>query len=236
MLSFRVKLSLLVVVLLPILVSLGIWQLSRYQDKLKLEQVYEYRRQLPSLNFSEVLAYKDPLYLPLTVSGRFDPERYFLLDNQIYQGKPGYGLLMPFITDKGEWLLVDRGWLPLVDRDTFPEISTPAGQQTITGNVYRSFGQSFLLTDDLWQIHWPKRIQSLDFNRVQATLGRNIPAMTLVLNENQPGAEQFRPISLNMKSAKHLGYAIQWFAMALVLVGLYIYRLRRSFQVRQPMA
>lgn len=234
--GFRLKLSLLVAVLLPVLVSLGIWQLSRYEDKLELERVYEHRRQLPPMQLSEIASYEDPLYLPLIVSGRFDSERYFLLDNQIYQGKPGYELLMPFITDGGKWLLIDRGWLPLVDRNTFPEVSTPEGQQTLVGNIYRSFGQSFLLTEDHWQNDWPKRIQSMDFQRMQAALEQQIPEITLVLNEHQPAVEQFRPITLNMKSQKHLGYAIQWFAMALVLIGLYIYRIRRSFQIRQPMA
>ena len=235
MLRFRLKLSLLVVVLLPILISLGVWQVSRYQDKLKLEQVYESRRQLAPLSLSslsDLESWSDPLFLPLEVTGQFISNQYFLLDNQVFQGKPGYQVLMPFVSHGGDWLLINRGWIPLQNRETLPEITTPSGTQTIQGRIYRSFGDSFMLSEDLWSEGWPKRIQSLDFDRIEKTLNRKLPAITLVLSHGEPGAEQVKPISINMKSEKHLAYAIQWFAMALVLVGLYIFRMRRPPQNR----
>ena len=229
MLSYRLKLSLLVAGLFPILVSLGVWQLTRYQEKLSLEQVYDARRYLMPLSFSDISAYTDPLYLPVKVTGQFVPDKYFFLDNQVHKGQAGYDLLMPFITSEGDWLLVNRGWLPLESREKLPEISTPKGTQVIQGSIYRPLGESFLLTEDLWRDDWPKRIQSLDFLRVDAALGRPVPAFTLVLSEAQPGTEQVRPILINMKSEKHLAYAFQWFAMALVLTGLYVFRMKRSY-------
>ena len=229
MLSFRFKLSMLVAGLLPILVSLGIWQLTRYQEKLSLEQVYDTRRYLSPLSFSEIHSYSDPLYLPLEVTGHFVSDQYFFLDNQIHKGKAGYDLLMPFLTQTGEWLLVNRGWLPVENRETLPEVSTPQGLITLQGNIYRPLGESFLLDEDRWSDEWPKRIQSLDFSKVEAALEETVPAMTLVLSEQQPGAEQVRPIAINMKSEKHLAYAFQWFAMALVLIGLYIFRMKRAY-------
>lgn len=228
MLSFRFKLSLLVIGLLPVLVSLGVWQLTRYHEKLSLEQVYDARRYLTPLSFSEINAYSDPLYLPLEVTGHYISGQYFFLDNQVYKGKAGYDLLMPFVTLSGELLLVNRGWLPLKSRETLPDISTPKELVTLQGTIYRSLGESFLLDEDSWGDEWPKRIQSLNFSKVEDSLGKHIPAMTLVLSEEQPGVEQVRSLSINMKSEKHLAYAFQWFAMALVLLGLYIYRMKRA--------
>ena len=231
MLSFRLKLSLLVVGLFPILVSLGVWQLSRYNEKLSLEQVYDARRYLAPLSFSEIDSYTDPLFLPVEVSGQYVSDKYFLLDNQIYNGKAGYDLLMPFLTNSGELLLINRGWLPLVDRETLPEVSTPEGNLMLQGNIYRPLGESFLLAEDQWKDGWPMRIQSLDFAKIEAALDHKLPALTLVLSDTQPGAEQVRPISINTKSEKHLAYAFQWFAMALVLIGLYLFRIRQARSV-----
>ena len=228
MFSFRLKLSLLVFGLFPILVSLGIWQLSRYHEKLSLEQVYDARRYLAPLSFSEISSYVDPLFLPVEISGQYIPDKYFLLDNQIYNGKPGYDLLMPFMMASNELLLVNRGWLPLISREVLPEVFTPEGNLVVQGNIYRPLGESFLLTEDLWEEKWPKRIQSLDFLKVEAALGQSLPELTLVLSESQPGTEQVRPVSINTKSEKHLAYAFQWFAMALVLIGLYLFRMKQA--------
>ena len=228
MLSFRLKLSLLVFGLFPVLTGLGIWQLSRYHEKWSLEQVYDARRYLAPLSFSEISAYVDPLFLPVEVSGRYISDKYFLLDNQVYNSKPGYDLLMPFKATSGELFLVNRGWLPLVSRETLPEVSTPEGTLVIQGNIYRSLGESFLLTEDLWDAGWPKRIQALDFARAEEALGERLPELTLVLSELQPGIEQVRPVVINTKSEKHLAYAFQWFAMALVLIGLYLLRMKQA--------
>ena len=185
------------------------------------------------MSLSEVEGYQDPLYLPLSVTGQFVPDRYYLLDNQIFQSKPGYELLMPFITSSGQWLLVNRGWIPQINREVFPEVATPAGKQMITGLVYRPLGKPFVLEDTPWPEHWPKRIQALDFARVMVALGQNLPAITMVLDKQQPGSEQYRPITINTRSEKHLAYAVQWFAMALVLLGLFVYGIRRGTTDRE---
>lgn len=233
MLSFKYKLSLLLITLLPVLLGLGFWQLSRYQEKKELESAYNARQQMRPLSLAEVLDHDDPLYLPLSVTGQFVPDRYFLLDNQTYQGRPGYELLMPFVTDAGQWLLVNRGWLPSASRDVLPDIVTPAGRQKVTGLVYRPLGKPFLLEDIPWSSGWPRRIQALDFSRVMGALGQTLPELTLVLNKRQPGSEQYRPVTTSMKSEKHLAYAVQWFVMALVLLGLVIYRIRQPRNNRE---
>ncbi len=227
MFGFRLKLTLLVFCLLPALLSLGVWQLSRFQEKQVLEKMYESRRMLVPVSLSELASFSDPLYIPLELTGQFDSERYFFLDNQVWQGKAGYELFMPFMTLGGDWVLVNRGWVSMQDRNVLPDVTTEKGIHTISGLSYRSFGQAFLLSEDQWSDDWPKRIQALDIPRMAQTLKEELPAVTLVLNAGQTHAEQVRPLTLNMKASKHLGYAFQWFAMASVLLGLYFYRMRK---------
>ena len=223
---FKIRLSLLVILLLPVLISLGLWQLSRYQQKLELEQVYSSRENLPPLSIDEISQYEDPLYLPVKISGRFDHARYFLLDNQVYKGRAGFALIMPFLTDKNELILVNRGWLPTKTRDDLPEAKVSEGIYHIEGTVYRPLGKSFLLKKDVWTDGWPKVIQTLDFNKASTALGSTLLAYLITLNKDQPASLYVQRKQAVMSSDKHMGYALQWFTMAAVLLGLYVFHMR----------
>lgn len=225
MLKYRIKLSLLVILLLPLLISLGFWQLSRYEQKLELEQLQAGRLTMPPMPYSDIARFSDPVYLPVSVQGRFDSARYFLRDNQVHEGRAGYELVMPFTMNNGLSLLVNRGWLPAESREVLPEIKTPQGEVELTGTLYRPLGKAFMLGEDIWAETWPKRIQTLDFEKMQTALNLEIPSMLLVLSERQPGVLEVRPVTMKTTSSKHLGYSFQWFTMALVLSGLYLYQM-----------
>ncbi len=235
MFGFRLKLTLLVTALLPLLIALGFWQLSRYEQKQVLEQAYDERRGLIPMTIEQAKKYQDAQYLPIVVSGHFDPERYFLLDNQTYQGQAGYELYMPFQTDENLWLWVNRGWIAAGrDREELPNVFTETSHLTITGFAYKPLGKTFMLADDHWVEGWPKRIQALDLKKmaaaVNSTPGTTTPDFFFTMKSHQPNAEQVRQVVINLKSEKHLGYAIQWFAMALVLLLLYGFQMIRSRQ------
>lgn len=214
----------LVLLLFPLLVGLGLWQLDRYQQKQVLEQLQDQRRQMPPVTaLDQLVHYPDPLYLPVDVQGRFVKNRYFLLDNQVFKGRVGYELLMPFITGDGQWLLVNRGWLPA---DQSGSVTTMARQYRLRGSLYRLQGRPFLLAEDRWQDGWPKVIQAVDFDRINRLLAQTMPPVLLRLNHDDPAALQMRPVKTTRSSARHLGYAVQWFTMALVLLGLYGWQIR----------
>ncbi|WP_422136124.1 SURF1 family protein [Endozoicomonas sp. ALD040] len=223
--SYRVKLSLLVLLLLPLLIKLGFWQMSRYQEKLELEQTLAERQTMPALSLSDISRYSDAMYLPINVRGRFIFGRAFFLDNQIHEGRAGYDLIMPFLANDGQYLLVNRGWIPAQSRDSLPEIKTPDGELELTGKLYRLLGNPFTLGEDIWHEEWPKRIQAIHFDRMGEALGQTLPLYILKLEQNQPGAYLIRPLTMKTTSQKHLGYAIQWFLMALVLLFLYLWQM-----------
>ncbi|MGI9275864.1 MAG: SURF1 family protein [Endozoicomonas sp.] len=228
MMGLRTKLTLLVIPLLALLISLGFWQLSRYGQKLDLEQGLEQRRSMPPLSYSDLRNYEDPLFLPLKVTGRFFQGRYFLHDNQIHKGRAGYDLIAPFVTSSGSWVLVNRGWVSATSRDELPDLEEINGEVQLSGTIYRLLGKPFMLGEDTWMEGWPKRIQTLDFERMGKALGQKIPSMLLILDEGQPGAQTMRPLLVKTGSQKHLGYAFQWFTMALVLLGMYGYQLSKQ--------
>ena len=230
MFGFRLKLTLLVIALLPILISLGFWQLSRYEQKLSLEETYQSRQSLEPVLFANALGHDDPLYLPITVRGFYDTERYFLLDNQVYQQQAGYDVIMPFRSDSGQWLFIKQGWIPVPngDRNTLPTVIVDKSHLTLTGIAYKPLGEAFLLGEDQWSESWPKRIQSIDLKRMNKSISQTTPDFFMVLNSGEPGSKTVRPITTNMTSEKHRGYAFQWFSMSVVLLALYGYQMVRA--------
>jgi len=68
---------------------------------------------------------------------------------------------------------------------------------------------------------WPTVVQYIDIAALEKTLGYALEPMVIILDENKNSGLHRKPVKLNMKSEKHIGYAIQWFLMAIVLLGIY---------------
>jgi surfeit locus 1 family protein len=142
--------TLVVLVLLPLMVFLGFWQLSRGQEKQALLQSYAERRAAQPLSVAQLAAVADPAFRRVQLRGHFDAQHSLLLDNRVRDGKVGVELLQPFQDQaSGQWLLLNRGWLPWPSRRTPPVFSTPG---SISGYwkawVYESPGTPFQLHAD----------------------------------------------------------------------------------------
>ena len=93
--------------LLPVVLGLGFWQLERAAEKRRYEAAYLARlADLPVPVSTEVEAFQR-----VRLTGEFDPKRYFLLDNQIRQGKVGFAVLAVFVTTDGRQWLLNRGFV-----------------------------------------------------------------------------------------------------------------------------
>ena len=82
-----------------------------------------------------------------------------------------------------------------------------------------------LVAAELLGSAWPRVIQTLDMTLMAEQLDgdwRLFP-YTLRLAANEPGVLVRDWPAVNMSSATHRGYAVQWFAMATALVLLYLY-------------
>ena len=211
--------TLFVVTMLPVLITLGLWQLDRAEEKRQLEeQMLDRIGGLPAAPGESVRDFER-----LRLSGVYEPERTFLLDNQTHAGDVGYGVITSFRTDDGRRWLVNRGFLPGdPGRRSLPEVVTPAGHQTLTGLVWPELGLLPLYGADEWSDAWPKLVQRLEVARMVAMLDNAVPR-EIRLEAGQPGVFVPAPTSLNMPAAKHTGYAVQWFSLAVVLVCGYGY-------------
>ena len=227
------KLTLLTAVLLPMMLSLGFWQLRREAEKLELQAVWDARQVEMPVALSTVDTAEDQQYRQVHARGHFDNTHMFLLDDRTYQGKVGYEVIVPLMTDEGTVALVNRGWQPLgVSRAELPLVAPIEGSVMIAASIYQPVGEAFLLGSELETGGWPKVIQELDPPRLAALAGyidkAKVFPYSLRLSEAAPGALiRYWPV-ISTTPEKHRGYAVQWFLMATALLSLYLYYSTRA--------
>lgn len=215
--------TLVVLALLPVLVGLGFWQLSRGEQKRELLASYAERRVAEPMSLYELQGTQDPAFRRVRLHGHFDAAHSLLLDNRMHDGKVGVELLQPFLDQaSGLWLLLNRGWLPWPDRRTPPMFSTPDSSLSLEAWVYVSPGATFQLHADPTGASWPRLVTAVAPVSLWTELGRGGFAYELRA-ESGPGTYVTDWPVVATGPEKHLAYAVQWFAMALALLALYLY-------------
>ncbi len=215
--------TLVVLALLPLLIALGFWQLSRAAEKRALLASYEARRSAEPIAIVELEHSADPAYRRVHLYGHFDEQHSLLLDNRTRAGQVGIELLQPFYDQaSGLWLLLNRGWLRWPDRRTPPVFSSPDTALSLVAWVYVPPGATFQLQPDQPSREWPRLITAVEPRAIWAQLGRAGLPYELRL-EQGPAAYQADWAVVSMGPEKHVAYAVQWFALAAALFGLFIY-------------
>lgn len=227
-------------------VNFGFWQLRRLGHKREVNAVIDARAHLPPESLATALvpggAVRD--YLEVVLSGTFDPAHEVLLRGRSLAGRPGFNLLTPLVLDatNGQWagsaILVERGWVPY-DHDTVPVAAAlpPAGPVEVEGELRSPQRPP---TGPLAGVaaHDPPTgplVQSfyVDVERLAPQMPYPlVPAYVVARTQAPPSAgalpEPLPPLTTD--EGPHLGYAIQWFGMALVgLVG-YFFLLRSTLR------
>ncbi|MEM8768332.1 MAG: SURF1 family protein [Pseudomonadota bacterium] len=219
------KMSLFVVLFLPLTLGLGSWQLNRAEEKRAFETAYLERIGARALPPGDVVAD----FQRLRLEGRYERGQDFLLDNQTLDGAIGFAVVSVFQAKDGRRWLINRGFLSGDrSRRSLPQILTPEGELTIVALAWPELGLLPVFGEDNWAEGWPKVIQRLEVARMATFLDNAVP-WELRLEGGQPGV--FEPAStlLNMPASKHTGYAVQWFGLAAALtIGFMIFGFRRD--------
>lgn len=207
----------LAAVLLPVLVSLGFWQLERADEKRDILSKLEQQQSLLPVALSNLDS--TSRYRSVIIQGEFDNNHYFLLDNRVHSGRPGYEVLVPFLDQSGVNVLVNRGWVeaPLY-RNQLPAVEAINARVIANGTIYFPLEQP--KTFPVSAAGWPKVIQTVQMDQLAEQLGKPLESYTVRLAEYQPGSLVIDWPAVNVQPEKHTAYAVQWFAMALALLVL----------------
>ena len=203
-----------------ILIGLGVWQVKRLHWKEAVLAGIETRIAAPPGPLPEA---PDPVrdrYRPVTVTGRFTGAQLDVLTSRRQAGA-GYRVVAAFETDEGRAILVDRGFVPLAGRDR-PRTVVGA---TLAGNL-----------------HWPDetdrftpppdQASGLWFARDVAAMAARLGTEPLLVVAATPTGDGITPWPVGTEGIPndHLGYAVTWFSLAglwLGMTALLLWRIRR---------
>ena len=214
--------TLLLAALAIIFLMLARWQLDRAGEKLERERAFQAAGTRTSLSDTLNTFTRVELY------GELDRERHFLLDNRVHLGRPGVHVLTPFRTDSGT-VLVNRGWLPLMDRRELPAVPTETGPLTLRGHLqpFPAAGVQLGEADRLVTDRWPQLVTYPNQDAFGAALevdkSGGLSTWLLYLDADSPAGFEGRDWKpYTMGPDKHRAYALQWFALAVTAVGAWI--------------
>lgn len=213
----------LALVLLPVLLWLGAWQLGRAAEKERLLS------QWTDPAHAQVWSAADPATAvtgqPVTLSGQYT-DAVWLLDNRTRDGMPGYEVLSLFRPEQGAPVVINRGWVQGERRrDQLPAIATPKGAVSLLARVAEYpvppvlAGEPVAKSEDAG---WPRRVQALPKVLVEEWEPDVADKALKLDDENQPGAFRADWEPDMMGPQTHYGYALQWFSMAAALIILTI--------------
>jgi surfeit locus 1 family protein len=216
--------TLLTIALIAMLVSLGRWQLHRAEEKRALFD--SFAAGTDSTTPVDLQTPQVPRYRHIEARGHYDGAHQVLIDNMVEAGRAGYFVITPFALEGGGWMLINRGWVPLgASRAALPAITVAGDARRIRGRADNlpspgiRMGRTPLSQPYPVVASFPQRAE------LHQLLEKNAwtPAADLVLLDPQESdgyARNWAPPGF--PPLRHIGYALQWFALALALFAIYV--------------
>ncbi len=223
-------LTVFVLIFLPVTLVLGFWQLDRSAQKETLVSAAQEGKVLRQIDAqADLLGLPD--YQQVTFSSIFTEPYIWLLDNQVWQSQVGVDVV-GLVPVGSRHLLVNRGWLSWTDRSELPVVALPTGTTKLLGTLSPIAGETFVLAPDSPQENYPQLRQSIVLNDIETQTGYALWPYILYLQDGSEALLEPHWRMVQMGPEKHLGYAVQWFGLALTLVILYLYRIRQHSKTR----
>lgn len=211
-----------VITIAVVMVSLGLWQLRRLDERRDANAAVEARAQAPVR--TELPADVDPGSAErhrYRLDGRFDADRQVLVRGRLRNGLPGYEVLTPLLLDDDRAVIVNRGWIPQQLGDTWPapDVEPPAGEVTVAGLARASERSELRLSRGSGGVPVVSSIRLAEIEALDVPYG--LAPVWLIATEGASAGEL--PATLppaDLSDGPHLSYAIQWFLFTTIgLIG-----------------
>ncbi|MES2182029.1 MAG: SURF1 family protein [Pseudomonadota bacterium] len=226
----------LTLICIPLFIKFGLWQYHKAQQKQAIQTAYNQAKTDTALIFpldtsgKQVLNVDDWNLKKVTVTGVYDTKYQILLDNQVENERVGYHVITPLKIDhSSEYVLVNRGWILGKDIHTeLPIFDTPAGEQTVTGQVWVPSKKIFTLEDKTLATKDGQALepvwQNMDMEKYKHSVPFLVSAMAIKMDQKSAGGGFVRNWQIpSDRIATNIGYAYQWFGFALAALLIFIY-------------
>lgn len=204
-----------------ILASLGVWQLQRLAWKNDILAEMDALLLGEPWSLAEATEPELTRFAPVRVTGQTTGEEIHVLTSIAGQGV-GYRLISAFELDQGGRMLLDEGFIPQVDKNA----PRPPASLTVLGNVHLPDEvDGFTPDPDLDANIWYAR----DTAAMGAHLNANTSAL-IIARQIESGPVRAKPLPPDTSAVanNHLGYAVQWFGLAIVWAGMTLFLLWRT--------
>ncbi|MCP5448069.1 MAG: SURF1 family protein [Chromatiaceae bacterium] len=207
------------VVLITLFIGLGFWQLERAEQKRIFADTRNARLELPPMQLTgQSTAGEDYEFRSLLAEGVFIEKKTVFIENRKHMGKNGFHVITPLqINGSDLYLLVNRGWVEAEKNRPVPAVETPGSAVKVTGTANIPHAPALDLREAELSADTNPRWPYLTLERYSQWSGLDIyPFVLLQAATDQHGFIRAWPQE-EPKEGMHIGYAIQWFAFALIV-------------------
>jgi surfeit locus 1 family protein len=237
----------LVLVMAFTCVQLGLWQLSRRDEKRDRIDLVRDAQERPAVPVESLLSPDDPRTGPgadavafrtVTATGTFDLDHEVLVRNRPLDGVNGNDVVTPLVLADGTAVLVTRGWVPFdvpADRP-LPGAEPPTGEVTVTGVLQRTETRGGLAPQDAPDGDLGT-VGHLDVGAVADALPYPVLPLTVLLAGQDPAQPGRYPAVVEPDEpgqGPHLSYAIQWFTFATLALVIWPLVIRKAARRGTP--
>lgn len=217
--SFRYLIpSILIVATIVFLTSLGFWQLDRANEKRAIEASI----QKANTGIVELITDENRLlekeYYQVRLKGQYQSNKQFIYDNQIVDQVSGYYVLTPFkLEGQLSTIIINRGFIPWNgDREKLADVSIKKTKSEIKVQISKPIKRIELKSSEIGN-NFPVLIQAVDLVKMSELAGIDFSSMVGLLDASMDDGfvRKWEPYTGSIE--KHIGYAVQWFLMAIVL-------------------
>jgi surfeit locus 1 family protein len=203
-----------------ILIGLGVWQIQRLAWKEGILAEIAARQAAAPGPVPDAPTEAEAEYLRVRVDGTLLPGELHVYTSAPPRGV-GYRVIAPMALDDGRRILVDRGFVPIGEKDA-PRRTGP----------YAAEGQLLWPDETDGFTSPPDRAKNIWFARDVALMSQALetePILVVVAASDDPTGPTPLPVGVNIRN-DHLGYAITWFGLAgvwAVMTGYLLWRIKR---------
>lgn len=217
--------TVLMLVVLAGLLSLGRWQLERARQKRELFEAFAQGADVTrTLDSSSPPL---PRYQHVEVRGRYDTTRQVLIDNMTnLDGRAGYFVVTPFALAEGGWLLINRGWVPVgASRAQLPAVDVSGAERMVRGRADHlpspgiEMGRPLALSPPFPVVANFPNHQAIERLVGEAAWAPATDVVLLDADQADGYVRQWQPPGF--PPLRHVAYAVQWFGLALALIVIY---------------
>ena len=212
-----------------ILISLGLWQLSRLKEKNFFITSITTNLRNPPVDF--ISSKNDILYSKIRVKGQFltGKDIYLYGRRSMAIEKDGYYLFSPFQTENNKIIMVARGWFNSKQKNNIQTIKNAANEEIIGIALPDEKKRIFVPENDFKQNIW----FTLNLDQISTILGLKLEKFYLLMQADSTHTSNIlKPLSMDSVLQirnDHLEYALTWFSLAGVLVVIFIiYHMKKA--------